>query len=998
MRKNYNLFSLALLLGLPLTATAQTAIGFETNDYKSIGVYDKWEHSPFRTGALKGNVKVVANPDTTFDAIIGARPDSSANVLAFQRSRFASNVFGARIDLSEPWATTPTTQYVHVMIHKPKAGRVMLMGLGKRTERADQSTETEQFWVKSANTVEADKWVDAVFAVKTANGVNIHSLVVVPDLEDPNGLTEDFAVYIDDIEINDQSMTRTMRENYPVNFDRDQKYTRNDRALLKVQLGDQVANVTSSAVKGQTPVYKMLSQTFPVKPGQTLTPKINYSGSWMDGYVYVDYDRDGRYSYNVNDDGTPAEGSDIKSYTYAAGHNSKGESLGEGNHVSNSYITCPDITIPAGTPNGLYLMRYKVDWDNLDPGGNISSNNNIVNNGGAIVDIRLNVHPDTVTITDANRNGDVLDAEGKPLGIKIPFGTAFTIKVRPENGFTYAGVRIRHGYNLDGDSLVHGVPQYVDTYVQRDEFSADNTYTIPADLIDGDVLVEGLFISDNYYSEDVYYPVIFGKDHANERTDRFIRSVSLGSTTIAADTKKMFTNATSQAFIARPGEEVDPGINYNGTWMNGYVYIDKDHSGFFDVTAPVDGQAVSADNEMVSYSQYNHYDSKGTQLSSQNQLDPPAFTIPADMEPGFYRMRFKVDWDYYDPSGRPEDGNGTIHNGGGVVDTRLCVHTADKVVLTDASSHGTLLVNGETLNGRQANFGEGLTVAAFPEAGYKLKSVTIRHGNLSGDSIQNRVAQYVDDVITGTAVRNGIFEVPASMVDGDMVFTAKFMETTAPLILSDADDEPALCNWAGAIKVARPVAANAWNAVCLPFAMTLSQVHDNFGAEAKVAEYAAIDGTTAKFIEKDSAVMEACVPYLVYSSNTLDTISLATSYLLYTATPQTVTHDGYSFTGNFTAFTPTAANCYELGGTTSDALTLIATDSTVRPFRAFLQTAEESAPTINRFTVLDNATGISNVSVNADANDSVYNLAGQRVSRSYRGFVVKNGKKYVNKK
>lgn len=47
---------------------------------------------------------------------------------------------------------------------------------------------------------------------------------------------------------------------------------------------------------------------------------------------------------------------------------------------------------------------------------------------------------------------------------------------------------------------------------------------------------------------------------------------------------------------------------------------------------------------------------------------------------------------------------------------------------------------------------------------------------------------------------------------------------------------------------------------------------------------------------------------------------------------------------------------------------------------------------------LATATGVSSVSVaEAKAKTATYNLAGQQVSESYKGIVVKNGKKYLNK-
>ena len=196
-------------------AQAQS-ISFETDDYKAIGVYDTWEQSPFRTGELKGNAAIIANHLTETDEALGVAPNPSGKILGIQRSRFGSNTFGVRIDLSETFELPTSTRYIHVLIHKPTAGRVMLVGLGKRKERAGQSPEAEQFWVLSSTKVEPGKWCDAVFPIKGSPGIDIYSLVVIPDCESPHRLTEDFAAYVDDIVLNDDARTRTQREEYPV--------------------------------------------------------------------------------------------------------------------------------------------------------------------------------------------------------------------------------------------------------------------------------------------------------------------------------------------------------------------------------------------------------------------------------------------------------------------------------------------------------------------------------------------------------------------------------------------------------------------------------------------------------------------------------------------------------------------------------------------------------------------------------------------------------------
>lgn len=54
---------------------------------------------------------------------------------------------------------------------------------------------------------------------------------------------------------------------------------------------------------------------------------------------------------------------------------------------------------------------------------------------------------------------------------------------------------------------------------------------------------------------------------------------------------------------------------------------------------------------------------------------------------------------------------------------------------------------------------------------------------------------------------------------------------------------------------------------------------------------------------------------------------------------------------------------------------------------------------ITKLTVVRGGTptGISNVEASASAKTATFNLAGQQVSESYKGIVVKNGKKYLNK-
>ena len=69
-----------------------------------------------------------------------------------------------------------------------------------------------------------------------------------------------------------------------------------------------------------------------------------------------------------------------------------------------------------------------------------------------------------------------------------------------------------------------------------------------------------------------------------------------------------------------------------------------------------------------------------------------------------------------------------------------------------------------------------------------------------------------------------------------------------------------------------------------------------------------------------------------------------------------------------------------------------------KAFRAYFQfldvlTEVENASGIKIWVNPDDATGIDNVNANLNHNDAIYNLAGQRVGKDYKGIVVTKGKK-----
>lgn len=771
-----------------LTAQAQVAeVTFDTDDYASIGVYDSWENSPFRKGLLEGNVAVIDNPHTEVNEIMGVAPNPTAKVLAVQRSRYGSNQFGARIDLKKPFSLKPTTQYVHVLVHRPVMGRVMLMGLGKHREKewAGQSQEVEQFWSISTTTVKPDMWTDAVFAIKGVSGVDIYSLVLVPECESTHDRAEDFIAYIDQIIVNTSSAPLVQYDEYPTNFDKETaKATRSDRGILSVGLQNVKTLSITSSPSTSDPLYRnRMDATFAVKPGQSVKPVFNYKGTWMSGYTYVDYGQDGKFSYEINANGTPASGSDIVSYSAyqnnGSWRNSAGTSVSDGNTLN-----MPNFTVPANTPLGFYRMRFKVDWNCIDPGGNINEGNTIQGNGGGIVDVRLNVHADEVSVMEDNRNGEILNGDGTSLVTKTPFGKAFTIKLNPENGFTYNGVRIRHGYNLTGDSLIHETPQYVDEIVYRNEFDENDCYTIKAEWVDGDIMLEGLFVESGT-EKDFEYPINYDKETAvMTRDDRHLDGVTMSGTTFdVPNDKHIYHEDMTKTFFAKANENVSVEYSYTGSWMNGYVYIDKGQDGNFEVGTVTNG-VIGGNSDVMTFSFWSGdntngksgYNSNGVNLTegARNVINPPAFKIP-QVADGFYRIRFKVDWNEIDPAGNTTDANNIIHNGGSIVDARLRIFSGSNVSLSaEITGNGSVTTASGSNLPATIPFNKAYTIALKPSGEAKFESLSVTHGILTGEEKIHSVPQCLTKVYTANEINGESFTIPADIIDGDVQLKAVF--------------------------------------------------------------------------------------------------------------------------------------------------------------------------------------------------------------------------------
>lgn len=529
---NHKIYTLALS-ALSLAAAAQTSVTFDTQDYKSVGVYDTWEESPFRTGTLEGNAQVINNCFNNTGAGIS---NKTTKILGVQRSRFGSNTFGVRVDLNSPLSTSETTKYVHVLVYKPNTSKVMLVGLGKRESFTEEPTDIEQFWVESNYSMTANQWCDMVFPIKTVTGVKVYSFVIVPDLASPHALTQDYACYIDQIEVNSSSSQRRgpftssggtvepdpepTDEVYSVNFDKTQTNTRESSSTGGMRYLKGVSLKGSDAEYSYAPettdalyhlVYKdaTASIVWNVKAGNSYTPAVNYQGNWMHAYAYIDYNNDGKFTPVITNNVNSSSSEAVSYSAYNASdentlYTTTGSSL---TGDSRKTLSMPAFTIPSSTKPGIYRMRFKVDWNCIDAGGGDGSNSvnmqNIVNNGGGIIDVLLNVHGDNVVVNAQNRNGSLTTSDNASLiNYSTAFGKSFGIKIEPAPGFENDNIVVRHGYNLSGEQYVNNNRQWSEIKYLSSQFGNDGSFTIPADIVDGDISIVGNFAQKKYVSFD----------------------------------------------------------------------------------------------------------------------------------------------------------------------------------------------------------------------------------------------------------------------------------------------------------------------------------------------------------------------------------------------------------------------------------------------------------------------------------------------------------------
>lgn len=188
--------------------------------------------------------------------------------------------------------------------------------------------------------------------------------------------------------------------------------------------------------------------------------------------------------------------------------------------------------------------------------------------------------------------------------------------------------------------------------------------------------------------------------------------------------------------------------------------------------------------------------------------------------------------------------------------------------------------------------------------------------------------------------------------------------------------------------------------VCLPFALTAEELA-NVG---KAYTLSAVSGSKATFTPVEA--IEAYKPYLLIPSadgKLLEEISVAKDIADVPDEAKTSVSGGYSFVGTLQAETSVKQEGMEVYGfSASDGKFVHASaNASIDAFRAYISVPSTALSTAaSRSIDLDfgGTTGINEIQ-NAQSSSAAatYDVAGKRVGKNYKGVVVSNGKKKIQK-
>lgn len=210
--------------------------------------------------------------------------------------------------------------------------------------------------------------------------------------------------------------------------------------------------------------------------------------------------------------------------------------------------------------------------------------------------------------------------------------------------------------------------------------------------------------------------------------------------------------------------------------------------------------------------------------------------------------------------------------------------------------------------------------------------------------------------------------------------------------LDETADNAIEAKEAANVTLKRTFVANKWNTLVLPFAVSDADVKTTFGADAKIVEYSNADDANINFTTSTKGI-KANVPVLIMPAAvnpdyTFNSVSIVV------ADPK-AEGTSYSFVGSYKPYN-LVNDDYMLY---ADKWWKTETGDTykIKAFRAYIKANTPAAAKQLNLVIDGQTTGLKLNTVNGNIEGETYNIAGQRVANSYKGLIIKNGKKIIKK-
>lgn len=222
----------------------------------------------------------------------------------------------------------------------------------------------------------------------------------------------------------------------------------------------------------------------------------------------------------------------------------------------------------------------------------------------------------------------------------------------------------------------------------------------------------------------------------------------------------------------------------------------------------------------------------------------------------------------------------------------------------------------------------------------------------------------------------------------------RLVRLSEAVTLDEAADNAIEAKEAADVTLKRTFVANKWNTLVLPFAVSDADVKTTFGADAKVVVYSNADDANINFTTSTKGI-EANVPVLIMPAavNAENTYTF-NSVSIVVADPKA---DGtsYSFVGSYKPYD--LVNDDYMLYADKWWKTEAADSYKIKAFRAYIKANTPAAAKQLNLVIDGQTTGLKLNTVNGNIEGETYNIAGQRVANSYKGLIIKNGKKIIKK-